>query len=238
MRLPIGSDFATASGTLAAQVAICNRIRLGWAMPYRPFSEQNCSIAAALEVVGERWTLLVMRDVLFGRRRFAESSAASASRPNILSDRLAHLVEHGLLERRAINDHSDSHEYLPDAQGPRRQSDPHRAAGWGDELRRARRTRRASGAQDLRPRCPPALTAATAARRSSAVSWSRDRSSGATAKQLAEGSSRKPEARGTSRRRARRRRPPARPWHDHARARTARTARVLAHQPASRTTAG
>ena len=86
-------------------------------MPYRPFSEQNCSIAAALAIVGERWTLLVMRDVLFGRRRFSDIKRSLGVAPNILSDRLAQLVEHGLLERRAINDHSDSHEYVPTAKG-------------------------------------------------------------------------------------------------------------------------
>ena len=78
-------------------------------MPYRPFSEQNCSIAAALAIVGERWTLLVMRDVLFGRRRFSDIKRSLGVAPNILSDRLAQLVEHGLLERRAINDHADAH---------------------------------------------------------------------------------------------------------------------------------
>ena len=102
-------------------------------MPYRPFSEQNCSIAAALAIVGERWTLLVMRDVLFGRRRFSDIKRSLGVAPNILSDRLAQLVEHGLLERRAINDHSDSHEYVPTAKG--RDVGPILTAllRWGDE---------------------------------------------------------------------------------------------------------
>src|SRR6266851_2773697 len=63
-------------------------------MPYRPFTDQNCSIATALAIVGERWTLLVMRDVLFGRRRFAEIKRSLGVAPNILSDRLQQLVEH------------------------------------------------------------------------------------------------------------------------------------------------
>ena len=57
-------------------------------MPYRPFTDQNCSIARALELVGERWTLLVMREVLLGHRRFAEIRRNVGVAPNILSDRL------------------------------------------------------------------------------------------------------------------------------------------------------
>ena len=86
-------------------------------MPYRPFSEQNCSIASALAVVGERWSLLVMRDVLLGRRRFAEIKRSLGVAPNILSDRLAQLVEHGLLKRTPISEGSDSYEYVPTAKG-------------------------------------------------------------------------------------------------------------------------
>ena len=41
-------------------------------VPYRPFEGQNCSIARSLAIVGERWTLLVMRDVLNGHRRFRD----------------------------------------------------------------------------------------------------------------------------------------------------------------------
>src|SRR4030081_3923121 len=86
-------------------------------MPSRPFTEQNCSIASALAVVGERWSLLVMRDILFGRRRFGEIKRSLGVAPNILSDRLQQLVEHGLLERRPIGEHGESHEYVPTAKG-------------------------------------------------------------------------------------------------------------------------
>ena len=80
-------------------------------MPYRPFEEQNCSIAGALAVVGERWTLLVMREVLLGRRRFREIRRQTGIAPNILSDRLATLVEHGLLSV------GDDGEYTPTRKG-------------------------------------------------------------------------------------------------------------------------
>jgi DNA-binding HxlR family transcriptional regulator len=79
-------------------------------MPHRPFEGQNCSIAGALAVVGERWTLLVMREVLLGRRHFAEIKRNTGVAPNILSDRLQTLVDHGLLERRGP-------EYVPTRKG-------------------------------------------------------------------------------------------------------------------------
>ncbi|HEV2814935.1 MAG TPA: helix-turn-helix domain-containing protein [Solirubrobacteraceae bacterium] len=79
-------------------------------MPHRPFDGQNCSIAGALAVVGERWTLLVMREALLGRRRFADIKRNTGIAPNILSDRLQTLVEHGLLERRGTD-------YVPTQKG-------------------------------------------------------------------------------------------------------------------------
>ena len=69
-------------------------------MPYRSFEGQNCSIARALEVLGERWTLLILREVLLGRRRFEEIRRNTGVATNILTDRLATLVDHGVLERR------------------------------------------------------------------------------------------------------------------------------------------
>ena len=80
-------------------------------MPHRPYADQNCSIARALEVVGERWTLLILREVLLGRRHFGEIRRNTGVAPNILSDRLATLVEHGLLRREPAGDRGDAFEY-------------------------------------------------------------------------------------------------------------------------------
>jgi DNA-binding HxlR family transcriptional regulator len=84
-------------------------------VPYRPFEDQNCSIAAALAVIGERWTLLVLREVLLGRRRFQDIRRNTGVAPNILSDRLQTLVDHGVLERRLYSEHPESYEYVPTA---------------------------------------------------------------------------------------------------------------------------
>jgi DNA-binding HxlR family transcriptional regulator len=113
-------------------VANCNHNRYHAPMPYRPFTEQNCSIANALGVVGERWSLLVMRDVLMGRTRFSEIKRNLAVAPNILSDRLQQLVEHGLLERRPTGEGGDAHEYVATPKG--RYISPVLTAllNWGD----------------------------------------------------------------------------------------------------------
>jgi DNA-binding HxlR family transcriptional regulator len=86
-------------------------------VPYRPFTDQNCSIARALEVIGERWTLLVMREILLGRRRFAELQRNTGIAKNILSDRLQTLVDHGVLERRQYSESPEAYEYVPTAKG-------------------------------------------------------------------------------------------------------------------------
>ncbi len=86
-------------------------------MPYRPFEDQNCSIARALAILGGRWTLLVMREVLLGRRRFADIRRNVGVAPNILSDRLQMLVDLGLLERRRYSEHPESFEYVPTRKG-------------------------------------------------------------------------------------------------------------------------
>jgi DNA-binding HxlR family transcriptional regulator len=86
-------------------------------VPYRPFAGQNCSIAATLAIVGERWTLLVMREVLLGRRRFLDIKRHTGIAGNILSDRLNTLVEQGLLRRRLYSEHPESYEYLPTERG-------------------------------------------------------------------------------------------------------------------------
>ena len=102
-------------------------------MPYRPFERQNCSIARALAILGERWTLLVMREVLLGRRRFAELKRNVGVAPNILSDRLQTLVDHGLLKRRRYSDHPEAFEYVPTPKGVAVNPVLVSLMQWGDE---------------------------------------------------------------------------------------------------------
>ena len=65
----------------------------------RDYSEENCALARALEIVGERWTLLIVRDAMYGVTRFSDfADHLGIARP-ILARRLAALVEEGLMTR-------------------------------------------------------------------------------------------------------------------------------------------
>jgi DNA-binding HxlR family transcriptional regulator len=66
----------------------------------REYEAQSCPLARSLEIVGERWTLLILRDLFFGVRRFGELQARLDIPRAVLSARLATLVESGLVERR------------------------------------------------------------------------------------------------------------------------------------------
>jgi DNA-binding HxlR family transcriptional regulator len=94
-------------------VAKCKRLGYVGPCPIGPFADQNCSIAGALAVVGERWTLLVLREVLLGRRRFREIQRQTGVATNILTDRLATLVDHGVLVRERSDDQPETSEYVP-----------------------------------------------------------------------------------------------------------------------------
>jgi DNA-binding HxlR family transcriptional regulator len=64
------------------------------------YEKQNCSAARALELVGERWSLLILRDALFrGMNRFSEFERSLGIAPNILAKRLDTFVESGLMQR-------------------------------------------------------------------------------------------------------------------------------------------
>ena len=77
----------------------------------RTYDGQNCSIARALEVVGERWTLLILRDTAFQPRRFDELLQRLGLARNVLAERLQGLVDDGLLERRLYQERPPRYEY-------------------------------------------------------------------------------------------------------------------------------
>ena len=77
----------------------------------RDYEGQVCSVARALELVGERWTLLIVRDVSLGRRRFDELRDSLGIASNVLADRLARLVENGILERERYSERPERFEY-------------------------------------------------------------------------------------------------------------------------------
>jgi DNA-binding HxlR family transcriptional regulator len=77
----------------------------------RDYEGQNCSIARALEVVGERWTLLIVRDAFLGLRRFEQFQESLGIARNVLTDRLNRLVEEGILERVRYSERPERFEY-------------------------------------------------------------------------------------------------------------------------------
>jgi DNA-binding HxlR family transcriptional regulator len=73
--------------------------------------EQNCSIARTVAVLGERWTLVILRQAFLGARRFEDYQRGTGVARNILAERLRSLVEHGVLDRRPYNEHPPRFEY-------------------------------------------------------------------------------------------------------------------------------
>ena len=80
-------------------------------MLQRDYDGQNCSIARALEIVGERWTLLIVRDAFLGLRRFDQFQESLGIARNVLTDRLNRLVEEGILERVRYSERPERYEY-------------------------------------------------------------------------------------------------------------------------------
>ncbi|MGH7863910.1 MAG: winged helix-turn-helix transcriptional regulator, partial [Candidatus Binataceae bacterium] len=61
--------------------------------------DANCSVARTLSVVGERWTMLILREAFLGRRRFGDFQRNTGIARNILAARLRSLLEHGIFQR-------------------------------------------------------------------------------------------------------------------------------------------
>jgi DNA-binding HxlR family transcriptional regulator len=76
------------------------------------YSRQSCSIAATLEVIGDPWTLLVIRDAFRGVRRFEQWQEKLGVARNVLAARLKTLVQHGVLEPRVYSERPLRHEYV------------------------------------------------------------------------------------------------------------------------------
>src|SRR5271163_989364 len=68
-------------------------------MQWRSVKDMNCSVARALSVVGERWTMLILREAFLGHRRFDQFQSGTGIARNILSARLQSLVANGIFDR-------------------------------------------------------------------------------------------------------------------------------------------
>jgi DNA-binding HxlR family transcriptional regulator len=76
------------------------------------YSNQSCGVAAALEVIGDPWTILILRDAFVGRRRFEQWQEHLGVARNVLASRLKSLVQHGVLEPQVYSERPLRHEYV------------------------------------------------------------------------------------------------------------------------------
>ena len=95
-------------GTQSGTVAVMQRAELG---------EQNCSVARTLDVIGDRWTPLVLRDVAIGVSRFEAIQRDLGISRKVLAQRLQHLVEHEVVVPVPYQDHPPRHDYRLTAKG-------------------------------------------------------------------------------------------------------------------------
>ena len=86
-------------------------------MRRKSLQKMHCPIARTLDRVGEWWSMLILRDALHGYARFEEFRESLGVAPNILTTRLASLVEAGFLEKRQYSEHPPRYEYVPTQRG-------------------------------------------------------------------------------------------------------------------------
>ncbi|WP_432856406.1 winged helix-turn-helix transcriptional regulator [Amycolatopsis sp. CA-161197] len=95
---------------------------------------RECSIADALEVVGERWSLLALREIMLGERRFNQIAENTGASRDILAARLRKLVDAGVLEKRQYENHPPRFEYLPTESAKALQPVLLALMQWGDRF--------------------------------------------------------------------------------------------------------
>jgi DNA-binding HxlR family transcriptional regulator len=99
----------------------------------KTYDDEVCSAARALELVGERWSLLIVRNALFaGARRYNDFRKDLAIATNILKTRLDGLVDAGIMQRRRYSDNPDLYEYLLTEKGRELVPVILALSAWGD----------------------------------------------------------------------------------------------------------
>ena len=100
---------------------------------YHDYPGQVCSIASSLELVGERWSLLIIRDIFRGRRRFDQIQNSLGVARNVLTARLTRLVEEDVLEKRPYQTNPERYEYFLTQKGLDLWPVLMAYLGWGDK---------------------------------------------------------------------------------------------------------
>jgi len=86
-------------------------------MKSKSFDGMACSIAGVLEAIGDRWAVLILRDLLLGLKRYEDLRHSTGVTNTTLSDRLKHLEDHELVERRRYQTNPERYEYVLTAKG-------------------------------------------------------------------------------------------------------------------------
>lgn len=103
-------------------------------MKYKTYDHMNCSLAQTLHIIGERWTLLILRDAFFGKKRFGQFERSLGISKNILTTRLNRLVDEGIMER--LDSEEGAHaEYVLTDSGLALQPVLLSMTHWGDDYR-------------------------------------------------------------------------------------------------------
>jgi DNA-binding HxlR family transcriptional regulator len=101
--------------------------------PSDSFEAANCPIARTIAVIGDQWTPLILRDLFGGLSRFDAIQANLGVSRRTLTQRLAALVEHGVIERVAYQDNPPRYDYRPTAKGAELGVVLLAMKGWGDK---------------------------------------------------------------------------------------------------------
>ena len=100
----------------------------------KDYTGQNCSLARALELLGERWTMLIVRDAFYGVRRFTDFHTHIGAPRAVLTERLHTLTEAGVLEKRQYQDGPARYEYVLTESGERLWPTLYSLSRWGDDF--------------------------------------------------------------------------------------------------------
>jgi DNA-binding HxlR family transcriptional regulator len=102
-------------------------------MKWQDIGEMPCSVARSLSILGDRWTLLVLRNAFLSMRRFDDFQANLGVTRHVLADRLTRLVEAGVLKKVPYQDNPPRHEYRLTEQGLDLYPVLLALAAWGDK---------------------------------------------------------------------------------------------------------
>jgi DNA-binding HxlR family transcriptional regulator len=102
-------------------------------MRWDEIDDSLCSFARTLGVIGDRWTMLVLREAFLGTRRYDDFQRHLAAAPHIVAARLKKLVEHKVLEKRRYQDHPPRYEYRLTERGHELYPALIALIGWGEK---------------------------------------------------------------------------------------------------------